>query len=160
MRTLLSSLPLFGLLGCQGAPGDTADPCTPGPTPELEIGTGEYSYEDLGAAELELIHGPQGGYHVLLGLQARHLDTTQPSVGAIRGWIDGEQIGDAFPYLNWRCDVDSGAQQVWNLYLIWNAEPEEVHGETAEVAVELTDYAGQYLTAEATIHIYDPSLER
>ncbi len=152
---------LFSLLACVPEEEPPADPCTGGPAPELAIGTGEYEYAGLDSvdAELELIHGPQGGYHVLIGFDARYMDTSDPSSAEILGWIDGDPIGDAYPWIDWRCNAAAETQQIWGLFLIWDAEPEDLHGRTAEIETTVTDSAGQVSTASATITITDPNLE-
>lgn len=45
-----------------------------GPT-SIEVGTGQFDYEPVTEGqELPIVEGPQGGYHVWLGLRARNLD--------------------------------------------------------------------------------------
>ena len=58
----------WGVAGCIGPGGGGADG-------DLEIGTGEWSFisvEDRG--EVELVYGPQGGWHVWVSLQAEGID--------------------------------------------------------------------------------------
>lgn len=62
---------MLSLLACTGKPSDTADQpaaaaaCTDSP-PGLTIGTGEYEWEDLSEGdEVTMVHGPQGGWHML-----------------------------------------------------------------------------------------------
>lgn len=43
--------------------------------PSVEVGTGQFDFEPVEVAEeLPIIEGPQGGYHVWLGLRVRNLD--------------------------------------------------------------------------------------
>ena len=63
----LCVLSTLGLLsGCESSGTGVA---------QLELGTGEYNFEsveELGA--VELVHGPQGGWHVWLSVRAEHLN--------------------------------------------------------------------------------------
>ena len=66
---LLWVVPLVSLaLGpCSGPepPADSAPPDAPVGAVRLELGSGQLQWEDLApAARVELIHGPQGGYHI------------------------------------------------------------------------------------------------
>ena len=153
-------------LACEGegssgddAPADPESGCTPGPNPSLEIGQGETAYAPLAEGEtMELIHGSQGGVHVLVALEARDIDPGEMLEGEIRGYVDGEQLGASYPYLFFRCNPDADAQQVWNLFLIWDAQPEDIHMKTVEIEVELTDQQGVMLSASKSAVIDDPLL--
>lgn len=68
--------------GGWGIPKDTALPIDTGPpphpcedmTPRIEIGTGELDFEVLeDGASLEIIHGPQGGWHLVGSLRGLYL---------------------------------------------------------------------------------------
>lgn len=69
------------LLGCASAPSQDAAVDLPLPTVDatteasLELGTGQLAWEPLSATSnrLELIHGPQGGYHVFGRVRYRGL---------------------------------------------------------------------------------------
>lgn len=66
-RLLLRIVPLLALLlgGCRdgGGPGDAAE--TSVGAVRLELGSGQLHWEDLDPpTRVELIHGPQGGYHI------------------------------------------------------------------------------------------------
>ena len=64
------------LVGCGGGGADdTANPCTDG-EPSLEIGDGEYTWAALGAGEeVVMVHGPQGGWHVLASIWTENIAT-------------------------------------------------------------------------------------
>ncbi|MDP6931824.1 MAG: hypothetical protein QGG40_02865 [Myxococcota bacterium] len=153
---------LFGsvvLTGC--GPAEEADPCVSGDEPTLEVGKGELEYQDMGAEDgtAELIHGPQGGYHLNIALQGSFLDASAPLEAELTGWIDGEEVGHTLPYATMRCNQAAGALQAWGLLLIWDAEPEALHEKTTTVEVELTDASGETISASSDVVIWDPSLE-
>ncbi len=73
MRTLI----LFLLVGCRAEPGDvlddTGDPIEP--TVAVTIGGGESSWEPLDdGSELTMVHGPQGGWHMLGSVRTQGMD--------------------------------------------------------------------------------------
>lgn len=181
------ALPLVGL-GCQPGPGDgdsgddadsvadsksdtdegnsseidPNDPCKPGGEPSLVLGEGEvgfFPFDD--GANLELIYGSQGGVHTFMALEASNIDASEDLVGKFRGYIDGEQIGAAFPYLHFRCKPADGdepaALQVWGVFLIWDAPPENLHLQPVHIEVEITDATGLVLTTSKDAVIYDPT---
>lgn len=139
---------------------DPDDPCRPGGEPALEIGTGETAYASLDdGAILELYHGPQGGVHVLVALQAEHIDASEELDAVLRGYVGGEPLGASFPYLNMRCNKAEGGLQSWNLFLIWDAAPEQLHLQTVHIEAEITDAAGVVVSASKDAVIHDPLLE-
>ena len=70
---------LLTLLACTGDPVDTSDeavdPCFVD-EPTLTIGSGEYKWEDLSEGdEVEMVHGPQGGWHMLGSARIAHTES-------------------------------------------------------------------------------------
>lgn len=160
MRSALTLL-LSGLcFGCaeEEPPGD---PCLPGEAPTLRLGTGELAYEALPEddAALEVIHGPQGGVHVLIGLAATYADASALWTAHLTGRIDGALAAEAFPYLEARCNGAAGELQTWGTLLVWELPPESLDGATAEIDAEVTDASGAVLTASLTASLFDPTLE-
>ncbi|MCP4806110.1 MAG: hypothetical protein GY913_06780 [Proteobacteria bacterium] len=151
-------LPL--LLACTSTTPE-ADPCVVGETPWLELGTGEIAFETLPDEPLKLIHGPQGGYHVILAVEAGHFDQSTWVYGVLEGSVDGQVVAHTEPFVTLRCNANAGAQQGWNLFLILEEGmlPEDVHDQTLDVTAVLTDQAGNTASAEATIDVWDPALE-
>ena len=67
---------LFLLFACAGSdlPDDTAGGCM-SEAATVEIGGGTESFESVAdGAEATMVHGPQGGWHVLASVSLRHVD--------------------------------------------------------------------------------------
>jgi hypothetical protein len=166
-RSILVLLALC--LGCTTEPasdelgdetGDPNDPCRPGGQPSLTIGQGETAFLPLDdGGTLELIHGPQGGVHVLVALHAEHIDASEELTAVLRGYIGGEPLGASFPYLNMRCNQVEGGLQSWNLFLIWDATPEQLHLQPVHIEAEITDASGVVVSSCKDAIIHDPLLE-
>lgn len=159
-----SLLALPWLLACTEPVDDTAmtDPCAPGETPGLTIGKGELAFESLeGDPETELIHGPQGGYHVNLAFEAIHLDPSAQWTFEMTGRFDGEPWAENSRYVTMRCNPSVPALQAWGVFLIAEDEfePEDLHGRHSTVEVSATDGTGATVSAETEIDIFDPALE-
>jgi hypothetical protein len=137
------------------------DPCSAGDNPTLVVGQGELGFEAIEAAgeQAELIHGPQGGYHTNIGISATGLDASHHWTVELEGWIGSELVGHTFPIAKLRCNRAEGALQAWSLLLIWTAEPEDVHGQMADIIVTTKDSIGTPISAEQSLLIWDPSLE-
>ncbi len=185
MRTLVPIITAATLFACQGkkdaASGTTTagdsgqsssntqdtssedeDPCTPGAHPTLRVGFGGLEYQDLdpsGDDLAELIHGPQGGYHINMALAATGLDSSTPWAIELEGTIDGQPIGDTRPLATMRCNRAEDELQAWGLLLIWDAVPADLHDRMTEVTATVVDSAGTSLSATGTVRIWDPELE-
>lgn len=160
-------------LGCASEPGldeladddtnaepDPEDPCLGGGEPSLEIGQGDTAFARCEAdPTLELVHGPQGGVHVVVALHAVNIDASEELEGVLRGYVDGVQLGASFPYLNMRCNGAEGGLQSWNILLIWDAEPEQLHLQTIHIEAEITDASGTLVSASKDAIIHDPLLD-
>jgi hypothetical protein len=168
-RPRLTPLLLAVTLACAGETGDASsddtgpvedpsDPCKLGYPPSLQIGQGELEFVPLADGEMiELIHGPQGGVHTLMGLVATGIDASDDADAEFRGYLDGVQVGGSFPYLSFRCKRDEG-QQVWGVFLFWDFPPEQLHMQPVHIEVDVTDASGQTLSASKEAIIYDPTL--
>lgn len=151
----------LALLACTSDGGDSGlDPCDVGPDPSLRIGVGEVIFEELPEGPAELIHGPQGGYHVVLALEATHFDTNEQLVAELTGTVDGIELAHTEPFVTLRCNPAVPAQQVWNLFLILDdgVPPEDAHGVSMHVVATL-DGADTSASAEADIEVRYPELE-
>ena len=87
------------LMGCD-------DPCKPGKEPTLEIGTGADVFEPL-QSTTELVHGPQGGYHLLIAMRVTHMLGSEFMGGEVTGSIDGVQLADERPWLDFTCTTET-----------------------------------------------------
>lgn len=130
---------------------DPIDLCALGGEPMLEIGHGNAIFEPFDAYPAELIAGPQGGYHILIGVRGRHLDGSDTAVARLSGSIDGISLGFSAPYADLVC-TPSGLEAT-NLLLVWDSTPGFLEGRTARVQVELTDTAGTIVLAEGEVVI-------
>ena len=137
------------------------DPCLPMENPSLVVGHGELGFESLGDGDeqSELIHGPQGGYHTNIALSAKGLDASHHWTVEIEGWLGNNLVGHTFPIAKMRCNRAEGALQAWSLLLIWDAQPSELHGQSADIFVNLEDSNGTPMVAEQSLTIWDPGLE-
>ena len=171
MRLLV---PIVCLIACGAGSGDSAapteGPCALGPDPTVDAGHGELrfmEFEDGPATPVELIHGPQGGYHSTIAVRAQHMKPDHAYVINLVGTIDGVELGGGTPLSEFRCNHRVEAQEFTGGLLIWDAEPEELHAKRATVNIHVIDpeqqtQSGQPVivamdTAEFTI--WDPALE-
>ncbi|MGB0640580.1 MAG: hypothetical protein ACPGTU_14675 [Myxococcota bacterium] len=150
---------------------DLGDPCEPGPDPEIEIGHGELRFESIDSenTQVELIHGPQGGYHSNIAIRAAYIDPESSYKLELTGTIDDTVMGETVPWISFRCSRAANALQSTGSLLIWDAEPEELHGKVAHVRADLynpdeedsTDDGLALPAASSTTHytIWDPNLE-
>jgi hypothetical protein len=144
------------------AAGGCPSPCTAGADPTLAIGTGETSYVPLDpvAPTFDIVHGPQGGYHVLVGLEATQMDTSDLLAADLKGTIDGVLMGETQPWVQMRCNGRTETQQSWNNRLIWDAQPEDLDGRTAHIEATVTDPRGTSVSAAVDALLYDPLLHQ
>ncbi len=142
-------------------PDSQPDPCEPWDEPRLVVGTGEVAYEPISEDPLLLVYGPQGGQHVLIGLEAQGLADDDALTSELVGTMDGETVARSTPYVTFRCNGLEGSPQAWNLFLVLieGVTPEDVHDRDMDVQVTLTDTQGRTLEASAAVHVYDPSQE-
>lgn len=153
MCNRISLAPLL-LIACSGGKDD-GGPCAPGPDPTLEIGIGVGGYTAVDNGEFPLVHGPQGGYHLEIGLRATHIDGSDLVTGHLDGLIDGERYATIDPWLDFRCEEAEGALVSWGTRLIYDATPEFLDGKLTDVSAEVTDLAGTTVSASATFTIRD-----
>jgi len=108
-----------------------------------------------------LVHGPQGGWHVLVGLQASGLDATQVVVAQMVGSLDGEEIArNDSAWLTFRCDAETRRLESWNTFLILQVEDHcPVHDQELTVRVELEDSRGRTAMDEVSARIVDPEAD-
>ena len=156
MRCLFLAVALAALSGCL-----RPDACTPGDDPSVELGTGENEYVPLDPDDpvYQIVHGPQGGYHSVIGLEATHLDASDLLAADLAGTLDGEPVGDSAPWVQMRCNPRTDTLQSWGSFLIWDAQPADLHGREVEIEVALTDITGTTVTDSVLATLHDPYLE-
>lgn len=175
VRTMHRIATLILLAGCTTKEGDTGSKaqgngCSAGSTPQIEVGHGELSFSEFsdGAnTEVELVHGPQGGFHSTIAVRAQFLDLDTSYHIRMVGTIDGVETGWGTPYAQFRCNHQVGAQEYTGGLLIWDAQPEDLHGKNAVASIAVIDpfqetADGDPVTvaqASAEYTIWDPTLE-
>lgn len=148
---------LLILLGCLDPNGSTR-PCQDGTGPALILGTGESTFEALEGSppELHLVHGPQGGYHLLLGFQAKNIDGDHFVSIEASGYIDDQLLASSERWASLSCNPDTTYLEGANFFLIYDSEPEELYDQLTEIQVLLRDNDGLETTASITARIIAP----
>ena len=131
-----------------------ADPCAPSDAPTLAIGLGLTGYEATeDGAPFPLIHGPQGGFHLEIGLFATGIAADELVSGEIHGLIDGEEYASAFPRLDLRCVTDG--RESYGTLLVYNSTPDFLDGKTTTIQATVTGTDGATVSTEASFVIED-----
>jgi hypothetical protein len=145
---------LATLLACDGGGG-----CPASDDPTVTIGQGFNAYEPLASGDpVELVYGPQGGVHLTLALEATGFQARRDLTASFTGTIDDEVVATSEPFVVLRCDNTTGTQKVWDLRLIYDADPVTLDDQVTEVSVVLSDDNGREATSTTTITIDDPSM--
>ena len=128
----------------------------------LTIGTGELAYEPLGA-ELTIVNGPQGGWHLLGGAQSCALDTGALATVAFTAVRVRDElvVGQSGPITKPLIPIDSccgGVSDVFTFLMIdGESRPDQVlDGETVRFSVTLTLADGTEETDEAEVVLRNP----
>ncbi len=157
---MLSPFWILITLGCTGFLGDTGgpgDPCLAGQPKAVEIGQGELFFEEISSQtdKLELIYGPQGGYHVVIAARAQYLDAEDFVAADLRGSIGPQEVGRTWPYIDFRCNGAEEVQDGVGMLLVFNAMPEDLHNQTLTIELEITDLAGDVVSDKTKALIWD-----
>jgi hypothetical protein len=145
-------LALFAIPACDRGP--EANGCEPGDDPQLTIGLGVGGYSPIpDQGEFPLVHGPQGGYHLEIGLEATGIDASQLITGHMEGTIAGEQLAVNDPWLEFLCE--GGVLHSWGTRLIYDSTPEILDGKVTLVEASVTDLQGTLVSTSATYTIRD-----
>lgn len=145
------------LVACSAAPGADDDACLPGADPTLTIGLGIEAYSEIpNGGDFPLVHGPQGGFHLEIGLAAAHLDASDLMTGHLTGTIDGQVYAETAPWLDFRCELaEDPALTSWGTRLVYDATPDFLDGKVTTVTAEVTDASGTTVETTSTFTIRD-----
>ncbi|TVQ88972.1 MAG: hypothetical protein EA397_15950 [Deltaproteobacteria bacterium] len=125
--------------------------------PVLVIGTGERAFERLDPDDpvLELVYGPQGGWHVVLAFEARGLASGGLSIVDGTGVIDNQLVATIDSAWVTFTSID-GRQQSWNTFMIFDVpDPGPLHRAWLEIDVQVTDPRGRIAEGQAEAMILD-----
>lgn len=143
-----------------------ADPCLPG---QMEIGSGAFAFQELtpGNEEVELIHGPQGGYHVFGGVKVREV-AIDPGVTLLFHFRPVDTCTDIM-LPEAKTTIDVGANDFRNAGDGWVAtygylvilgdstlSPDDLDGNRYVLGLELTDADGEVYRDEAEVLVNWP----
>lgn len=137
---------------------DPVEGCEPGdeePTLELGKGVTEYLPMEAEGGALEVILGPQGGYHVEIGFEATFLDAGDDWTVAMTGTAE-DATAASTPFVTMRCNQQTGTLQSWGHLLIWDTEGPELDGRTATIDATATDAAGTEVSGSVTVDLFYP----
>ena len=152
-----------------GPESSTGSPSgTFGPVPEMcggdrpgpmEIGHGYEFFTPLDSGPAELIHGPQGGIHITLGIRCAGLEVSEFADVTLHGEIDGQVVADHVQGAILNCEEDLGdagmAEAIW-LSMIFEVGPEAVHEQVVDMDLTLVDSLGHMVSAQASTLVIDP----
>jgi hypothetical protein len=149
-------------VGCGQGGGDRSgepavDGCELGGAPTLVVGTGDVGFEPVGDT-VELVHGPQGGFHVYVGLEATHIDNSEFVAGVLTGTIGGVVVTTERPFVDFRCNPDTHTLQSWGTLLIYPLQPEELDQQETTITADIMP-GDLEVSASLTTVIVDPILE-
>jgi hypothetical protein len=146
--------------GCSLLP----DPCLPG---RMEIGSGAFSFQELvpGNEEVELIHGPQGGYHVFGGVKVQAVPI-DPGVTLLFHFRPVDTCTDIMlPKAKTPIQVGENAFRnagdgwlaTYGYFVILDTTmPDDLNGNRYVLGVEMTDAAGDVYRDEAEVVVNWP----
>ena len=72
------------------------------------------------------------------------------------GTIAGQELASSKPWLDFRCNVETGTLDALGTNLIYDAQPVDLDGQTTEVLISITDASGTAVEATTTLLIEDP----
>jgi hypothetical protein len=146
-------------------------PCPVGPTPTLTVGHGAMEFMEFNGSDtpVELVHGPQGGVHSNIALHARHVDQDSSYRLEIDGTVGDVEVAYTVPWVEFNCLEESDTLESTGALLIWDANPEALHGQPVSFTATLVDphrlgtdgsVDGLRLASDSVKYIiWDPTLE-
>ena len=128
------------------------------PAPPLEIGTGEFAFEALPdvSPTLEIVHGPQGGYHIYLSMRVRGVlpDTLlwrvvrEDDLAVLANLDLIAREGTFVP-------IDGSIQRVGDLVVLNVISPADVLMRDVRIEASVTSRTGDTATAVRVVRIVD-----
>lgn len=163
MRRLASAvvpIAALALLACAEGPTEGEPDAAPDvPAPRVELGTGDLSFVALPETDptLELVHGPQGGYHVHLSVRLWQLAPDRLSLTYQVVRPGGAQLARVPLLLDSARFVREGdhLMRYGDLAILDIATADDVVGDTVIVRVSATAADGASATDERTVTIVD-----
>ena len=144
--------------------GGCSDPSAPaadaGP-PFIELGTGERAFEPLSNGDpVEIVFGPQGGYHVWGTVRAGNVrggdpnnlqDPSNPTT-TFEVRVDGERV-DAFAssYTQGLKTSENGFEMVGRTVILDTRNGSEFHDREMNITVRIEDVDGLVVSDERTV---------
>jgi hypothetical protein len=131
------------MLGCadENRPTKSQHPCAEGPTPTLTVGHGDLEFMEITDPDtpVELIHGPQGGFHSNIALRAQFVDPNSSYRLELDGTIGEQPLAYTVPWVGFDCVENNTILESTGSFLIWDAQPEDLHGQTVAFTATLID---------------------
>ncbi|MCP4873651.1 MAG: hypothetical protein GY898_33610 [Proteobacteria bacterium] len=155
MKRLAPILAAIALTAPACVPSEGCEPGDEEPTLDLGKGVTEYLTMAAEGGGLEVIHGPQGGYHVEVGFEATYLDASEDWTIQLTGTA-GDASASSTPFVTMRCNAQTGTLQSWGHLLIWDAEGADLDGRTADISAVATDAAGTGVSGEVSVELFYP----
>ena len=159
-QPVIAAVLLMGSFACgpgaaRGGDADLPDDPhhqNPAPVADLDVGTGVSGFDALAdGQQVEIIFGPQGGYHVWAALRASKTAVAPDRAEVhVKLLLDGTQLSDNAYRLNL---VDTGDFYEWYALQALVPDPAAVEGKTVIVRVELTDARGASFSAEHSVQL-------
>jgi hypothetical protein len=107
------------LLGCgPGLDPNLEKPCGERGTASLVVGPGEDDFEAISSSGVDIQSGPQGGYHIWIGLSTRALGPNVIAHYGVRDVETGEDLtgGGLRQVIELEYDEDSGTNRAAGIY--------------------------------------------
>lgn len=156
MRAVLA-VALVAALGCDRAAGVDAGRDAAGATPRVELGTGTTSFQPLppAGAALELVGGPQGGFHVDVTARIHDLDVedlliTYAAVDAATRAPVGHPTHVRVRAARLVREGD-GWVRVGDFVILHDSMPDPVRGLTLEITLRCEEVAGGRSAEDARV---------
>ncbi|MBX2799631.1 MAG: hypothetical protein KTR31_18280 [Myxococcales bacterium] len=158
MRAFLSSFVMIGLAACGGQVDHPACRGSSG-VPTLQIGHGLGQFAHIpNRGDMTLVHGPQGGRHLELGLLATFLSADELVSGTISASLTGtvKQTERVERWMDFRCDpVAEGLVSVGNRLILDDDTKGVFDGTVADITVTVRDLDGVLVSASKLVDVRD-----